>query len=72
MAEQTKCPNCSSTNIEPGSLHSTGALHFRPEHAKFLKLKTADIEVDAGLCLDCGSVLLTADPQRVKELTDQQ
>jgi len=72
MNEQAKCPNCNGTNMEPGSLHSAGALHFRPEHAKFLKLKTANIEVDAGLCLDCGFVSLTADPDRVKALTDRQ
>ena len=69
MSEQVKCPNCSSTNIEPGSLHSTGALHFRPEHAKFLKMKTANIEVHAGLCMDCGFISLTANADRAKALT---
>ena len=72
MNEETKCPNCLSTNREPGTIHSTGKLHFRPEHAKFLKLKTADVEVNAGLCLDCGQIWLTADAERVKALTDQQ
>jgi hypothetical protein len=71
MSEQVKCPNCNGTNIEPGTLHSTGAMHFRPEHAKFLKMKTANIEVHAGLCLDCGFVSLTADAARAKALTDQ-
>ena len=72
MNEEMKCPTCQSTHIEPGSLHSTGRLVFRPEHAKFLKLRTANIEVDAGLCLDCGQIWLTADVARVKTLTDQQ
>ena len=72
MNEQAKCPSCNGTNIEPGTLHSTGALHFRPEHAKFLKLKTANVEVNAGLCLDCGQIVLTADSDRVKALTGQQ
>jgi len=72
VTEQAKCPNCNRTNIEPGTLHSTGALHFRPEHARFLKLKTANIAVHAGLCLDCGFVSLTADTKRAKALADQQ
>ena len=72
MNEQMKCPSCNSTNVEPGSLHSTGALHFRPEHAKFMNLKTANTEVHAALCLDCGHVSLIADPERVKALTGRQ
>ena len=72
MNAPVKCPSCNGTNVEPGSLHSTGALHFRPEHAKFLKLKTANIDVRAGLCLDCGFVSLTGDAERAKALTGQQ
>jgi len=72
MKTQTKCPGCQSTHVEPGSLHSTGRLLFRPEHAKFMKLKTANIDVNAALCLDCGLIWLAADVDRVKALTDQQ
>jgi hypothetical protein len=72
MNEEMKCPNCLSTNCEPGTIHSTGKLHFRPEHAKFLKLKTANIDVKACLCMDCGHVSLAADPAKVRALTNQQ
>jgi predicted nucleic-acid-binding Zn-ribbon protein len=48
------CPNCNSTNMESGTLGSTGKIHFRPEDAKFLKLKTANVDVAASLCMDCG------------------
>jgi hypothetical protein len=55
-----------------GSMHSTGKVTFRPDDAKFLKLKTANVDVDACLCMDCGSVRLMADTEKVKELTDKE
>ena len=72
MAEPcTTCPSCNSTNVTAGTLHSTGRVTFRPQDAKFLKLKTANVEVDACLCLDCGRVSLKADARKARELTDQ-
>lgn len=72
MSEQCKCLNCGSSNMAQGKMHSTGAMNFRPDDAKFLKLKTANVDVGACLCLDCGSVFLKADPQKVKELTEKE
>jgi predicted nucleic-acid-binding Zn-ribbon protein len=69
MNDLKKCPICNSTNVEPGRILSTGKLHFRPEHAKFLKLKTANTEVNAHLCLDCGHISLMGDAEKVKGLT---
>jgi len=66
------CPSCKSTNMESGSLGSTGKIHFRPEGAKFLKLKTANVDVAASLCMDCGHVALTGDTEKVKALKDTQ
>ena len=71
MNDLKKCPICSSTNVEPGTILSTGKLHFRPEHARFLTLKTANIEVKAHLCLDCGHISLTGDAGKVKGLTEK-
>jgi len=71
MNELKQCPICRSTNMEAGVIRSTGRLHFRPEHAKFLKLKTADAEVTAHLCLDCGHIALTSDAEKVKALTEK-
>ncbi len=72
MNELKKCPICNSTNLAPGVIRSTGQLHFRPEHAKFLKLKTANTEVKAHLCLDCGHISLTSDAEKVKALTEKE
>jgi len=71
MNDLKKCPICNSTNVEPGTILSTGKLHFRPEHARFLTLKTANIEVKAHLCLDCGHISLTGDAGKVKGLTEK-
>jgi hypothetical protein len=72
MNEPCRCLNCGGTNMESGALHSTGRMSFRPADAKFLKLHTANVEVDADLCLDCGCVALRADTRKVKALTDRQ
>jgi predicted nucleic-acid-binding Zn-ribbon protein len=69
---QTKCLSCGGTNLEPGVLRSTGSLHFRPDNAEFLKLKTANADVSAQLCLDCGMIALTADAQKVRSLTGKK
>jgi hypothetical protein len=58
--------------MESGSLGSTGQIHFRPEGAKFLKLKTANVDVAASLCMDCGHVALMGDTEKVKTLKDTQ
>lgn len=72
MNESMRCPICDSTNVESGAILSTGKLHFRPEHAKFLKLKTGNVEVKAHLCLDCGHISLTGDTEKVKDLTEKE
>ncbi len=68
MNKVQTCPNCNSTNMTAGSLHSTGSIYFRPEGAKFLNLHTTNVDVAASLCMDCGQVVLTADTAKVKAL----
>jgi hypothetical protein len=58
--------------MESGSLGSTGKIHFRPEGAKFLKLKTANVDVAASLCMDCGHVALAGDKEKVQALMDEK
>jgi predicted nucleic-acid-binding Zn-ribbon protein len=72
MDNNIKCFSCGGTNIHKGTLHSTGKIHFRPSDAKFLKLKTADIEVYANMCLDCGSINLMGDIEKAKKVTDSE
>jgi len=71
MVKVIKCLNCGGTNIHTGTLHSTGRTHFRPSDVKFLKLKTANIEVLANMCLDCGSINLIGDIEKAKNITEK-
>ena len=68
MNQATKCSNCGSSNMQTGTLHSTGRTYFRPSGAKFLKLQTANIDISADMCLDCGSISLNGDAEKVKNL----
>jgi hypothetical protein len=58
--------------MQAGSLHSTGKTHFRPSDARFLKLKTANIELLANMCMNCGSVNLIGDTEKAKKVTDKE
>jgi len=54
--------------LPPGTIQSTGKIYFRPADTKFVTYKTADIEVKANICIDCGNIELVADTQRVLSL----
>lgn len=71
MDNKTKCLNCGGTNTHIGNLHSTGRTYFRPSDAKFLKLKTANIDVIANMCMDCGSINLIGDTEKAKKVTEE-
>ena len=71
MADNPTCATCNSSRLVEGTLHSTGKTHFRPDDAKFFKLSTANVDLKAYLCLDCGDVCLKADVEKVKALTDK-
>jgi predicted nucleic-acid-binding Zn-ribbon protein len=72
MNKQQICPNCNSTNMESGTISSTGKIHFHPEGAKFFKLKTANVDVAASLCMDCGHLALTGDTEKTKALRNEK
>ena len=64
-----QCSRCGSVVAEPGAVHSTGRMYFRPANAKFLTLKTGDIELKANACTRCGHVELVADVAKLDALT---
>jgi len=66
-----KCQRCGSEKLQPGAIQSTGKIYFRPADTKFVTYKTADIEVTANICIDCGNIELVADTQRVSSLIDK-
>jgi hypothetical protein len=61
MTQNPRCPVCGSDRVEPGRLESTGRVHFRPDHARFLKAETTNVEVFGLLCMQCGNLTLLKD-----------
>ncbi len=71
MAFDYQCSRCGGNAAEPGSVHSAGGVYFRPTNAKFLTLKTGDIQVRANACTQCGHVDLVADVDKLAALTQR-
>ncbi len=69
MVHDYACPRCGGTAAEPGTVHSTGKVYFRPANTKFMTLKTGDIELRANACTACGHVDFVADVGRLAHLT---
>lgn len=68
MNEEKTCLRCGGSNLEPGSLRSTGRVSFRPKRAKFLSSKFADIHVEADICIDCGHIDFVGDAKKTESL----
>ena len=71
MANSGKCHRCGGDDLQQGVLNSTGRVGFRPSHARFMVLRTADVEVKAELCMRCGAVRLTGDVEKMKALAQE-
>jgi hypothetical protein len=63
-----KCIRCGGTRLEPGAIQSTGRIYFRPVNSSFWSLRTADVPVEANVCLDCGTVEMVAEVKKVEAL----
>ncbi len=68
MNEEKKCLRCGGTNLESGSIQSTGRVCFRPQKAKFLSTKVADVWIKANICIDCGHMEFVGDAKKTKLL----
>lgn len=72
MSNNMKCANCGGTNLHKGELSSTGKVYFRPSGTKFLSLKSANVDVSANMCMDCGAISLYGDTQKAKKLIESK
>lgn len=69
--EPKKCLRCGTPHLEPGAIQSTGRLYFRPANSRFWTFKTADVPVQANLCLECGALELVGDMKKAEALIGQ-
>lgn len=60
------CPSCGETNLVPGSMQSTGTLHFRPVGVKFMTFHTADIAITGQMCRSCGLIVMRGDLEKLQ------
>ena len=68
MPESKKCLRCGGGRLEPCAIQSTGRVYLRPANTSFWSLTTADVALEANICLDCGTVDLVADPKKAAAL----
>lgn len=62
-----RCLRCGGEKLEPGSLAGRGGLGFYPANSTFWTLSPS-VEVQAFLCLDCGSLELIGDVKKAESL----
>ena len=72
MTTVKTCFHCGSSRLEAGRVQSTGLLNFRPANPRIITARTADIQVFANMCLDCGAIDLEGDLKKARKLTKQQ
>ena len=70
MSESQKCLKCGGTDLKPGQLCGAfqPGLAFRPEGGGLASYKKHAINVQASICLDCGFVAISGDPDAAKAL----
>jgi len=62
------CPVCHCDQLVPGTLRSTGLLHFQPEQTKFWTLKDSSISVSGRMCSRCGAIFQFGDLDKLGTL----
>jgi hypothetical protein len=68
MKKETTCLRCGSTDLGTGWVQSTGKVSFRPDDAKFLTYRFADINVGSRMCYECGNIELIGDVKKARSL----
>lgn len=61
----TRCNVCGSADLQDGTVNEWMATYFIPSHRRFLSLRQG-ASVSATVCLDCGTIRLSASPDQVR------
>ena len=60
-----KCPQCGSSNLEPGTLLPVG---FMPKKRKLLTWAGGGVPVSGSACTDCGYLQLSVDTGKLTKI----
>ena len=71
MTVKKTCLSCGSSSLEPGRVQSTGLLYFRPTNARIMTVRTADIPLQANMCLSCGTIDFKGEVNKARKLSKQ-
>jgi len=71
MTANKTCLRCGSSGIEPGRVQSTGRLYFRPANPRIMTARTADIPLQASMCLSCGTIDFRGEVDKARKLSKQ-
>ena len=69
MSTEKRCLRCGSENITPASFEPTGATGSLSDTARLVTVMTTGVLVSATLCLDCGHIEMSVNPDKVRALS---
>jgi predicted nucleic-acid-binding Zn-ribbon protein len=69
MNDEKKCLRCGGTNLTDGDFQSTGKIYSCPKNAKMSAIFITGVLVSSIICLDCGYLELSVDPEKAKLIT---
>lgn len=72
MSEIPKCLKCGGTELKPGTIASSlNRPYFVPDGGILRTVTLAGVELNAKMCLKCGLLQISADPEAVKASINQ-
>lgn len=71
MTVNKTCLRCGYSSLEPGRVQSTGLLYFRPTNPRIMTVRTADIPLQANMCLSCGTIDFRGEVNKARKLSKQ-
>src|SRR3954462_9414001 len=66
-----KCPACGGSNLQAGKLSDFDRTKFTPNNRRSMWL-CCRVPVVATSCLDCGAIVLSADPDKLRAAVGAQ
>lgn len=69
MSMDKKCLRCGSENTTPANFEPTGKTGSLSDTARLVTVMTTGVLVNATLCLDCGHIEMSVNPDKARALS---